>query len=366
MEELSMKKFLKHAVFISIMFMLCLFTGCSNASSSSNTSTNNPEAPGEQNTPKLLYWDNQSQTFKGTASWTAQNTYQQVLLGYEGLSDYVEKVEWKITPLNPSFPEYFGWTETGTYSINSDFTELTAYLNTTQGNAFAYADLPNTTITVTIYFTTGESVVIGNQTGYSGYEGPYPEDIDSYLYSYASMSQDAEYYLKASVSDKRIKIKSATAYLPGGSTRTASIDWTSSNFDSYTSFEPIIRRQYASDFILRLVMTTLQGTTIDIDRSLRGKKYRGSITLNSQTYYIKLDFLETNQVKCYEYTNANFSNVKNEYEESCWMGNDNVNIYLFNADIHLYYTRDNWETINVYASLQNGGEEKLGTLHIVN
>ena len=268
--------------------------------------------------------------------------------------------------MNPSFPEYFGWTETGTYSINSDFTELTAYLNTTQGNAFAYADLPNTTITVTIYFTTGESVVIGNQTGYSGYEGPYPEDIDSYLYSYASMSQDAEYYLKASVSDKRIKIKSATAYLPGGSTRTASFDWTSSNFDSYTSFEPIIRRQYASDFILRLVMTTLQGTTIDIDRSLRGKKYRGSITLNSQTYYIKLDFLETNQVKCYEYTNANFSNVKNEYEESCWMGNDNVNIYLFNADIHLYYTRDNWETINVYASLQNGGEENLGTLHIVN
>lgn len=346
------------SILLGLIVVLSLFS-CSTPNSSN---TNETDSDNDKNVNKTFYFDKTQMAFVGQAEWTPKNTYQQVLLGYEGLGDYVEKVEWKASHPYASM-EYSGWTAEGSYSINSDFTKFTTSIRTNHNDVFAWADIPNVEITVTIYFTTGESVVIGRQTGYSGYEGEYPTDIDSYLYSYASMSDNAEYYLKASVSDKRIKIKSATAYLPGGSTRTASFDWTYPDFDSYTSFDPIVRWRYASDYILRLVMETLEGTTIDIDRSLRGKRYRGYLTINSQIHYIELNFVEVNQVKCYEYTDETFVNVTNEYDEGCYMQRDCVGIRLFETDINCFYSNDNWESIGIYNSYTS---DLIGTLNIVN
>lgn len=252
-----MKHFTKLLVPLALLIFVVALIGCDTSSSpDDNASSENPFGTNQKT---VLYWDNQSNTFKGTASWTPKNTYQKVLLGYEGLGDYIEKVEWKIYH---SITGDVGWTGNGNYSIDSDFTRLTVSLNTNHQDAFVLADVPNVEITVTIYFTTGENVVIGNQTGYSGYEDSYPTDIDSYLYSYASVSDNAEYYLKSSVSENKIKIKSATAYLNGGNTRTVYFDWTYPNFDLHTSFDPIVRRRYASDYILRLVMETLGGTQL--------------------------------------------------------------------------------------------------------
>ena len=343
------------SILLGLIVVLSLIS-CSNSSNTNETDSDN-----DKNVNKTFYFDKTQMAFVGQAEWTPKNTYQQVLLGYEGLSDYVEKVEWKASHPYDSI-EYSGWTAEGSYSINSDFTKFTASIRTNHNDVFAWADIPNVVITVTIYFTTGESVVIGRQTGYSGYEGEYPTDIDSYLCS-SSMRDDPENYLKASVSDKRIKIKSATAYLPDGSTHTASFDWTYPDFDSYTSFDPIVRRRYASDYILRLVMETLEGTTIDIDRSLRGKRYRGYLTINSQIHYIEINFVEVNQVKCYEYTDETFVNVTNEYDEGCYMQEGSVGIRLFETDINCFYSNDNWESIGIYIPYTS---DLIGTLNIVN
>lgn len=344
---------------ISVFVVLSLIS-CSTPNSSN---TNETDSDNDKNVNKTFYFDKTQMAFVGQAEWTPKNTYQQALLGYGGLSDHVEKVEWKASHPYASI-EYSGWTAEGNYSINSDFTKFTTSIRTNHNDVFAWADIPNVEITVTIYFTTGEYVVIGRQTGYSGYEGEYPTDIDSYLYSYASMNYDAENYLKASVSDKRIKIKSATAYLPGGSTHTASFDWTYPDFDSYTSFDPIVRWRYASDYILRLVMETLGGTIIDIDRSPRGKKYRGTLSINSKQHYVEIDFVEVNQYKWYEYTNEFFITIANEYGNGCWMGKDSVNISLFDTQFSCFNDNGYWgETINVY---QENVSDPIGTLNIVN
>ena len=343
------------SILLGLIVVLSLIS-CSNSSNTNETDSDN-----DKNVNKTFYFDKTQMAFVGQAEWTPKNTYQQVLLGYEGLSDYVEKVEWKASHPYDSI-EYSGWTAEGSYSINSDFTKFTASIRTNHNDVFALADIPNVEITVTIYFTTGESVVIGRQTGYSGYEGEYPTDIDSYLSESSSWS-NPEYYLKSSVSENRIKIKSATAYLPGAGTPTASFDWTYPIFNSTKSFEPRVP-VHANGYILRLVMETLGGTIIDIDRSPRGKKYRGTLSINSEQHYVEIDFVEVNQYKWYEYTNEFFITIANEYGNGCWMGKDWVSISLFDTQFSCVNDNGYWgETINIYQENVSG---PIGTLNIVN
>lgn len=86
------------------------------------------------------------------------------------------------------------------------------------------------------------------------------------------------------------------------------------NFDFHTSFDPIVRRRYASDYILRLVMETLGGTTIDIDRSLREKKYRGTLLTSSGQHYVEMNFTSVSDWECIEYTDETYANVYKSFQ----------------------------------------------------
>ena len=76
-----MKHFSKLLASLALLTLLLAFVGCSNSSSSDdNNSPNSSGNPSGTNQKTVLYWDTDSNTFKGTVSYTAKTPETQILL----------------------------------------------------------------------------------------------------------------------------------------------------------------------------------------------------------------------------------------------------------------------------------------------
>lgn len=240
-----MKHFTKLLVTLIALPLTVGIISCSTPSSSDdNNSPNSSGNPSGTNQKTVLYWDTDSNTFKGTVSYTAKTVETQILL-----TGFVDNVTWCIEA--PSgFPEYtYGGAcdRYGTYSVNPETYTITADFQTDEELFKVWAQVQGVKVTVRVNFTTGAHLDIASQDGY-GYavNVDYLSEInhlswvtEQFLYAWPESNpekryNDREIKLYYYGIDKAYKVKSATAYIYGESgnligTYTAVNDWTDMN-----------------------------------------------------------------------------------------------------------------------------------------
>lgn len=240
-KEDFMKHFTKLLVTLIALPLTVGIISCSTPSSSDdNNSPNSSGNPSGTNQKTVLYWDTDSNTFKGTVSYTAKTFETQMLL-----TGFVDNVTWGIEA--PSgFPEYtYGGAcdRYGTYSVNPETYTITADFQTDEELFKVWAQVPGVKVTVRVNFTTGAHLDIASQDGY-GYavnvDDFYWDSISQFLYACPHSNPEKRYNDREiklyyyGFGNKAYKVKSATAYIYGESgnligTYTAVNDWTDMN-----------------------------------------------------------------------------------------------------------------------------------------
>lgn len=283
-----MKRLSKLAAILAALVLACAFFGCSNGSSSADD--NSSPATETESKSKVLYWDSSRNSFVGTASWTANTISDKVLLGYEGDAwglDFIDSVVWTIRA--PEGVDEYTWeavvSRNGTYSINQSSYTLIANFESSDSAVVKWAQIPNVSVTVTLKFDTGKSVVIATQKEYD-YSVDISEkyiDTSHFIYNYEpnkGIGTEVQLMYRAlGGEDNSLKVKSAIAYTysedNGGGTvtsYTATTDWTdtawlgsytSSNSNKESKFTPSLYKSEIESGRLRFIITFLGGEQYD-------------------------------------------------------------------------------------------------------
>lgn len=286
-----MRHFTKLLVTLIALPLTVGIISCSTPSSSDDNSSGNPSGTNQKT---VLYWDTDSNTFKGTVSYTAKTAETQLLL-----TGFVDNVTWCIEA--PSgFPEYtYGGAcdRYGTYSVNPETYTITADFQTNEELFKVWAQVQGVKVTVRVNFTTGAYLDIASQDGY-GYAVNVDDFVDDLHSAYSAGKQflyawpewnpedrynDREIKLYYYGYDKAYKVKSATAYIYGESgnligTYTAVNDWTDMNtlggiassssrpqtsFNTPQTFNLNWLNSIASNGWVKMVITFLGGEEIE-------------------------------------------------------------------------------------------------------
>lgn len=176
-----MKKITKVIVVISALMMLFALIACSNGgddnnssgnnSSNSNGNSGNGDKSGNGNNGttdtatedanRFFVYDANTNSFSGTVTWTAENTVEQVLVGY---------VDYMLFTLYDANEQY-RWSRQATVKTDLSKLTVTGSLTISEDVIFKWADIPGTTLKAELYFTTGSNIVVKEQ---SLVKGPVP------------------------------------------------------------------------------------------------------------------------------------------------------------------------------------------------